>query len=417
MTLPKYIDDQLLDRKPQLIETFYSLEGEGQTIGRSALFIRTNECNLKCNFCFGSPEGRHEPAITLVQGQKKKISKIEIGDKLLTFDDNQKLVETEVYDTSSRIVDHYLEIKIDDKMYYVTEEHPFFTTEGLKRADELQFDDIIVSAKGAEVVGKTVKKINKVNKELEVYNISCAPYNTYLINQMWVHNCDTSYSISGNYGALVNDMTSLDYVKYMQEQYADDIKEEVENLSITGGEPLLNIKHFSDIIKRTLEVFPNINKIVIETNGYFLRYKEICLKFVEQVGKYFPKVKFVISMSPKLNNEVSHSGLSDNQTILNNYVKIVENYTKYLDAHCELQVKCVHSDELVKENESLINIITKEIDNPITKDKILIMPFTPPHPLDKDKEEWEKSKDAAARYALKNHYRYSPRIHIDRKLA
>ena len=32
---------EILERKPQLIEHFVSLEGEGITVGRAALFIRT----------------------------------------------------------------------------------------------------------------------------------------------------------------------------------------------------------------------------------------------------------------------------------------------------------------------------------------------------------------------------------------
>lgn len=53
--------------------------------------------------------------------------------------------------------------------------------------------------------GKLVQKIVRVNrndakwfesirpKPLEVHNISCAPYNTYLADSMWVHNCDTEF--------------------------------------------------------------------------------------------------------------------------------------------------------------------------------------------------------------------------------
>ena len=54
----------ILDRAPQLVEHFVSLEGEGITVGRAALFIRTNECNLSCNFCDTafSITGKH-PAI------------------------------------------------------------------------------------------------------------------------------------------------------------------------------------------------------------------------------------------------------------------------------------------------------------------------------------------------------------------
>jgi len=108
-----------LDRKPQLVQHFVSLEGEGGTIGRSALYIRTGECSLRCNFCFGSPKGKREPKITTLNQKRKKLTKIEVGDKLLTYNDDQELVETEVYNVVDREVDKYLKIKIDDKFYYV----------------------------------------------------------------------------------------------------------------------------------------------------------------------------------------------------------------------------------------------------------------------------------------------------------
>ena len=52
----------------------------------------------------------------------------------------------------------------------------------------------------------------------------------------------------------------------------------------------------------------------------------------------------------------------------------------------------------------------------IPNDKILIMPYTPNDPLGEDLDFWNDSKDSAANYALHNHFRYSPRIHIDRRL-
>ena len=37
-------------------------------------------------------------------------------------------------------------------------------------------------------------------KPLAIYTISCAPYNSYLVDNMWVHNCDTTFSFKkGNF--------------------------------------------------------------------------------------------------------------------------------------------------------------------------------------------------------------------------
>ena len=123
----------ILDRKPQLIEHFISLEGEGITVGRAALFIRTNQCNLSCNFC------------------------------------------------------------------------------------------------------------------------------------------DTAFSITGKHPTLVDDMTSVAYTNYLKGKYNLFDRDNVTNLSITGGEPLLNLNYFGAMIDATVEAFPKINKVVIETNGFLLK--------------------------------------------------------------------------------------------------------------------------------------------------
>ena len=44
------------------------------------------------------------------------------------------------------------------------------------------------------------------------------------------------------------------------------------------------------------------------------------------------------------------------------------------------------------------------------------MPFTPPAKLSTYVQDWEKSKNEAARYAFKRYLRYSPRIHVDRNM-
>lgn len=267
----------ILDRAPQLVEHFVSLEGEGITVGRAALFIRTNECNLSCNFC------------------------------------------------------------------------------------------------------------------------------------------DTAFSITGKHPALVEDMTSKDYVNFLKSKYSTFDRTHVMNLSITGGEPLMNLNHFSKIIERTLEAFPNINKVVIETNGYLLKDVEVCDKLLSEIKDYNDKMHFILSLSPKLSGKVSFAGKMDDISILDDYKKVIHNYVDKLDKVFDIQLKTVFSEKLIDSNEALVNYV---LDNKLlSRDEILIMPFTPKDPTGKNAHEWTKSKDEAARYALANYFRYSPRIHIDRKLA
>ncbi len=267
----------ILERAPQLVEHFVSLEGEGITVGRAALFIRTNECNLSCNFC------------------------------------------------------------------------------------------------------------------------------------------DTAFSITGKHPAIIEDMTSKDYVNFLKSKYSTFDRTHVMNLSITGGEPLMNLNHFSKIISRTLEAFPNVNKVVIETNGYLLKDVAVCDKLLEEVKDYNDKIHFILSLSPKLSGKVSFAGKMDDISILDDYKKVVHNYVDKLSSVFDIQLKIVFSEKLIDSNEALVSYV---LDNKLlSRDEILIMPFTPKDPTGKNAHEWTKSKDEAARYALANYFRYSPRIHIDRKLA
>ena len=268
---------EILERKPQLIEHFVSLEGEGITVGRAALFIRTNQCNLMCNFC------------------------------------------------------------------------------------------------------------------------------------------DTAFSITGKHTPLVDDMTSAAYTNYLKNEYSMFDRNNVTNLSITGGEPLLNLNYFGAMIDATLKAFPEINKVVIETNGYLLKEKDNCFKLIEQIGKFYPRIHFILSLSPKLSGKVSFAGKEDDISILDSYKKIIKNYRTLLSAHFDIQLKTVYSQLLLESNEPLINHCIQN--HLLSRDQILVMPFTPKDPMGKNVEEWTKSKNEAARYALKHYFRYSPRIHIDRNLS
>jgi len=266
-----------LERTPQLVQHFVSLEGEGGTIGRSALYIRTGECSLRCNFC------------------------------------------------------------------------------------------------------------------------------------------DTAYSVEGDGKFDIVDMTTQKYVDLLRNTYSRAQRHNITNLSITGGEPLLNINYIRELILKTREAFPKINQIIFETNGTMLSKQENCFKLIEQVGSLHPDISFMLSISPKLSGKISYSSLLEDDEVLDVYKKVMINYKNILDAHFDIQLKFVHSDILSKWNETLIDFVL-DMEDAIVKNQILIMPFTPQDPLGKDKEEWEKSKDSAAHYAMHNFFRYSPRVHVDRKL-
>lgn len=410
---------------------FPSINGEVNAYHQGSLctFIRLAGCPLRCSYCFGVVSGRHIPKVILSERPNKKIFDVKIGDKLLTFNNKKELVETEVTNLVIRKVDSWLRIKIENHEYFVTEEHPFFTTKGLKQAKNLQVGDEIyhshfkdklsfkmrgnknpmtnedvkkrvfentdykaigkkvsttIKRKQAEgiyissfdslsknaqkevreklslskmgdknpnwkggiapnyeklkqqikkgkikfcskclepkpldvhhkdndhendasenleilceschytihkigynfwknnnrVDGKrliamnglkvlSIKKINRNNfppsirpKPLKVYNLSCKPYNSFLIDYMWVHNCDTVYAQDSTAG---RQMTVEEIVSKVVEHGA-----KTHCITITGGEPLLQQNELIFLIDQLWG--KGYKQISIETNGTY----------------------------------------------------------------------------------------------------------------------------------------------------
>lgn len=87
----------------------------------------------------------------------------------------------------------------------------------------------------------------------EFINITCAPYNTYLINDVYVHNCDSLYAIEGN---DYRNMTVLEILKEV-EQF------NCRRVTFTGGEPLLQ----KDALELVEALVRRGYTVEIETNG------------------------------------------------------------------------------------------------------------------------------------------------------
>ena len=225
--------------------------------------------------------------------------------------------------------------------------------------------------------------------------------------------CDTPFSIKGNPKWNLCRADTEELVDLLMENYNEDDRKHIHSCSITGGEPLLHLESFPDIFDRLLEAFPEIDQIIIETNGNLLYHNETAIKFLKIAAKYSGKLKLTLSISPKLSGKISYSDKVDDHELINIYKEVFKNYQEYLSCLVEIQVKFVHSEVLRIQNEKLMNIIINEkLVWPRTK--ILVMPFTPSLRIPNFDQVWKESKDAAAKYALENYLRYSPRIHIDR---
>ena len=128
---------------------FRSINGEVCKPGQGSwtTFIRFAGCQQNCHYCFGVRAGRRLPRIIMANKPKKKLNEMVVGDKLMTFAENKghlKLAETTVKKVLVREVDEWFDIKINGTLYFVTGEHPFFTSRGLIQAQNLQIGDMIL---------------------------------------------------------------------------------------------------------------------------------------------------------------------------------------------------------------------------------------------------------------------------------
>jgi organic radical activating enzyme len=152
-------------------------------------------------------------------------------------------------------------------------------------------------------------KANGMTSDLPVFNISCAPHNTYLLNTMWVHNCDTKYSWPLNQGAQLSPLEVLSKIR--------DIGGDCRKVTITGGEPLeQDGKEFMDLLILLTSVGYSVT---IETAGVvsFAHLKDI------------PSVSLVVDLKTPsalpTGNKLVYSPLTEEMSLLSDrhFIKCV----------------------------------------------------------------------------------------------
>lgn len=101
---------------------FYTLQGEGETMGRPCVFLRLHVCNLKCVWCF--PRGTS----VLTPSGEKDISLLEVGEEVISFDSKRgvstiSVVEKKMQHKTNDLVE--VKPKFKGESFIVTKEHKF----------------------------------------------------------------------------------------------------------------------------------------------------------------------------------------------------------------------------------------------------------------------------------------------------
>ena len=389
-----------------------TLQGEGINTGTPATFIRLQGCTLKCKWCF-----YESTKIVMEKGKSKKIKDLKVGDTLLTLDKNENLVETTVKSIleSEVSVDEMMALYFDQKQdapIICTRDHPFFVKgKGWIKAIDIKENDIVLGPSKKQVQsrkmssynnqkekrfnfvfnGSQVTKINKslTNKQkarlygksniqnVKVYNLSCEPYNTYLIDNgvshhKWVHNCDTldvwphgnEYSFEELF-QLFDDIGLPERLKSGQ------------HLVLTGGSPLKQQSKLYHFIQAFLARYKFKPYIEIENEGVLLAEE----RFAALVDCW--------NNSPKLSN----SGMKEK-------IRIKPEVIKQLNQFKNSWFKFVITSEADWEE------ILRDYLPLVDKEKIILMPEGV------TQEELNQRREFVAEMAIKYSVRFSDRLHV-----
>ncbi|MEL9914339.1 MAG: hypothetical protein QW078_02705 [Thermoplasmatales archaeon] len=234
-----------------VIETFYSLEGEGPYIGKPTFFIRLSGCNLRCAW---TPA--YDVPILTADMKWKKAGEIRKGDSVIGFSSG-KFKVAKVTNTIKTRSDTIKITTGSGKSIVVTPEHPFYLSGARTiRADRAIGREISIINEKSVAIGEkvTVQKERIVKIEysgVETINHFETETHNYVSDSFLSHNCDTKYSYSGGEKRTVESLleeASLYGTKFV---------------SVTGGEPLLQ----PEVYPLMQKLLDNEYTVILETSG------------------------------------------------------------------------------------------------------------------------------------------------------
>lgn len=140
----------------------------------------------------------------------KPIRDIRVGDKVLARNDESYIDSYQkVIELYGRQVSHYYEVQLDSKTIQTTDEHPFWQQgKGWGKAQDLVEGEVLATATS----DLTIRRVQRINQPLKVYNFSVANDHTYFVGEygLWVHNmnkpCDIDKEIESEAPRKADDL-------------------------------------------------------------------------------------------------------------------------------------------------------------------------------------------------------------------
>ena len=272
-------------------------------VARTVTFQVTDDCNLCC-----VPAGT---MILMEDKTEKPIEEIQIGDKILSFDEKPAKIypvlhSAEVTATFGREVKAVYDIVTDnDKTITATDNHPFFTLNSFGipeyvNASKLKKGSTLYYYNGTSMVTTKVKSNTKRTETTTVYNLTTTT-STYVANSIGVHNCSYCYQINKKHHTMPFEVAKkfADMILEANRENNDYITVESSPgivFEFIGGEPFLEIDLITQIsdylVTRMQEMrHPWRNKFMFSICSNGLLYNS------PKVQAYMEKYKYNLSFS------------------------------------------------------------------------------------------------------------------------
>jgi hypothetical protein len=180
-------------------EAFYAISNEGIPDPLAGLFASVESGQYATVFSSNLADWETSPGyggaekggcfasgtkITMADGSFKNIEDIQVGDRVLTFNNefDRQLVESSVSEVFKHFVGEYL--IINDKVK-ITSIHRVYLNGKWQEIGNAKLGDVLINQQGQKV---KITDIKKVKAPVFVYNFKVEKYHTYIADGIYVHN-------------------------------------------------------------------------------------------------------------------------------------------------------------------------------------------------------------------------------------
>ena len=278
--------------------TGYTDNGK-RILSRTFTFKLTDDCNLACTYCVSG-----DTLIPMWDGSKKMIKDIQLGDKVIGFDEYPE--DTKVIKLKSATVEQLFQRESDvielnfsnESRLEITSNHKVLSSDGYVEAGDLKVNDIVYSLNGGHIEPAKITCINDNLGTIPVYNIGTSSH-TYIANSIAVHNCYQSHKNAEHRMTWDVAKRAVDMLltgENGMKDYIDPSYSPAIIIEFIGGEPFLEIDLMDKIcdyfIRKAIEMqhpWAEWHMFSICSNGV--------LYFDDRVQRFLEKHKNKVSFS------------------------------------------------------------------------------------------------------------------------